>query len=125
ARTLLGLPVVVRPHQETSARPFFGRVRQGVRRGHNAVTTDECSAAFIRIGFHAMRTDRIRDARQQCQCHDRTLPFPARGKAADSAPDPSSQKRSDKYFSPPSQNTTTTTSGGSETARPEDAPRAT
>ena len=51
---LLGLAVVLRPHQEPPPRPFLGGVRQRERRRDHAVAAEERAAALVRIGFDAV-----------------------------------------------------------------------
>src|SRR4051812_25937597 len=119
AGPLLGLAVVVGADQEAPSRPFFGGVRQRVRSRDETIAADQRAAAFVGIGFDAVRPDGGGDSVLQRQRHQRVLLSLVRPSP------PPSQNRSDRYFSPPSQKTTTTTSGGSETVRLPDAARAT
>ena len=48
-------------HAETAARTFVGDVRQRHRRRHLAVAADQRTAALVRIGFDAVRADRVGD----------------------------------------------------------------
>ena len=90
--------IVVRADPEPPARPFIGHVRQRERAQDDALAANERAAALVRIGFTAVTFDRRGNAGIQTQAHDRRSPC-----------DDSSQKRSDRYFSPPSQKTTTIT----------------
>src|SRR5687767_9255249 len=92
-RAALRIAVVLRAHEEPAPRPFLGRVRQRKRRRHGPLASIQRAAAFIGIGLDAMLTDGVGDTCLKGQRHQA----------------PSSQKRSERYFSPPSQNTTTTT----------------
>src|SRR5688500_5310342 len=100
-RTALRGAVVVRADSETPAGTLVGDVRQRKRAVNDAVAADQRAAAFVGVGFAAMIPDRRRHARFEMQCHRR------RSSSVDS-----SQKRSDRYFSPPSQKTTTMTACG-------------
>src|SRR5688572_6299467 len=91
ARLLLRLAIVIGPHEETTPWSFLRGVRQRVCHRHAAVAADERAATFIRVGGGAMLSDGFGHTLLQRQRHQRS-PSPV-----------SSQKRSDRYFSPPSQ----------------------
>src|SRR5688572_9900907 len=91
-----GLTIVLRTHEESAARSFLGRVRQREGGGHDTVAPVQGAATFVRIRFGTVAANVVIDAGLHREPHQR-------------APPASSQKRSDRYFSPPSQNTTTIT----------------
>src|SRR5215212_8983097 len=95
-RTLLRLPIILRPDQKAPPRPFFRCVRKRESRRDYAGAAVQSTTALVGIGFGAVTANRVADARVQAQRHQREL---------------SSQNRSDRYFSPPSQKTTTITLG--------------
>src|SRR6185503_14907185 len=102
--SLFGLLVVARTHQEAAAGSFFRGVRKRHRRADDAVGAQHRAAAFVRERLASVRADRVGHAglERQRAGHQFTPPTnePSGG---------SSQKRSDRYFSPPSQKIITTT----------------
>ena len=94
----LGLAVILRAHAKPPPGSFFGHVRQRVRAGDHPVAADDRPAALVGVRLRAMTPDGAGDSRPQREDHRRLSP------CADS-----SQKRSERYFSPPSQKTTTMT----------------
>ncbi len=58
AGALLGDAIVIRPHQESPPRSFFGRVGQRKRFVHRAIAAQQGAAAFVRERLPAVRADR-------------------------------------------------------------------
>src|SRR5437667_4500944 len=132
ARAALRLAIILWRHPEPRPRSLVGHIRQRQRFGHDAVAADERAAALVRIRFSTVGTNRRMNLRIQLQSHYRFRgpepPSPLRGfgEPRGSAPlEPifaprwsgaSSQKRSDKYFSPPSGKITTITESGDRLA---------
>ena len=59
ARALLALQIVAIAHAETTARSFVSDVWQGQRVRHDTVAPDQGATAFVRIGFDAVRANRL------------------------------------------------------------------
>src|SRR5918999_5726144 len=108
-RAALGGGVVLRPDEEPPPRTFICRVRQGKRVGYDAVPSDQRAAAFMRVSLGAVPADCISHCGLQHEAHQLTPPTidPSAG---------SSQKRSERYFSPPSQKITTITASSARRA---------
>src|SRR5688572_21071131 len=92
--TPLRFAIVLGPYQEPAPRTLFRGVGKRKRRRHHAVAAVERAAALVGIRLRAVAADVLVHSGFQHQRHQRV---------------PSSQKRSERYFSPPSQKTTTIT----------------
>src|SRR6476661_1001834 len=94
----LDFQVVGIAHAKAASRPLVGDVRQRHRRGHFAAAPDQRAAALVRVGLAPVLLDGLQHARSEPQsvAHGQFTPLtnePSGG---------SSQKRSERYFSPPS-----------------------
>ena len=58
AGALFGNPVIIRPHEESAPRSFFGRVRQRVGFTNDARCAEQGAATFMGERFAAMSTNR-------------------------------------------------------------------
>ena len=106
---LLGRAVVGRPHEEAAARTFLGGVRQRQRRRRRAPSRADAARRSTRADTSPRRARGSPSAtpgRERARRHQ----FTPRRRSA------SSQKRSDRYFSPPSRKTVTMTPASSVAA---------
>src|SRR5688572_16835970 len=119
-RAPLGLHIVLVADTEATPRPFLGDVRQREGIGDDPVRSIQRAAAFVRIRLRPVGADRFVHSRSDRQRHHPASALPRFGEAGAAAlprfgeagsfdGPPSSQNRSDRYFSPPSQKTTTIT----------------
>ena len=70
----LGLAIVLRADEKAATRPLFGGIGQAIGGTNYAVTSDQGSAAFVRIRFDPMASNGVGHAREQTKRHLPTLP---------------------------------------------------
>ena len=61
--------VILGAHKESPARTLFCCVRQPEGGDDLAVVTEQCAAAFVRVGVNSMLTDGVRHSCLKLECH--------------------------------------------------------